>query len=117
MPPQLCCPTGQPLTQTPAAQNWPGAQAILHAPQLAGSAAVTVQVPPHDVAPAGQTHDPSLHTRSAEQAAPQVPQFSAALRTSTHPPLQGVSLVPQTVTQPPLLQTSPGAHALLHPPQ
>ncbi len=108
---------GQPLTQTPPAQSWPAAQAILHAPQLPGSVAVTVQAPAHDVVPEGQTQSPSLHTRSVGQIVPQLPQLSDALRRSTQALPHGARPAPHDDPHCPLLQTCVGVHALAQPPQ
>jgi hypothetical protein len=70
--------------QTPALQTWPIPQALLHAPQFAGSLEGSTQAFPQEIWPAGHTHAPALHVWPIPQAFAHAPQFATSLVTSTH---------------------------------
>src|SRR5512144_1463476 len=61
--------------QTPWLQACPVPHLRPHAPQLLGSVATAVQMPPHTPCPTGQTHAPATQTFPPEQAAPHEPQL------------------------------------------
>ena len=97
-------------------------QRLPHAPQLALSASVFVQLAPHCVSPAPHPHVPLTQEPPTGHSLPQAPQLSESLVVSTHALLQLVrvtpaSVVEQSVVQTPALQTCPVAQALPHAPQ
>jgi hypothetical protein len=103
----------------PCEQTSPIAQALPHAPQLAGSSCVSTQTLPHFSAPPLQErpHDPCEHTCSAGQAVPQAPQFVGSSCVSTH--LSPHLVVPplHCVEHAPFAQACPAGHAAPQAPQ
>jgi hypothetical protein len=89
-PEQLLSPLGHATTQTPAEQAIPGPQALLHAPQLAGSDWMLAQVVPQTVSPGGQvvTQLPCRQAVPTPQTCPHWPQFRLSLPVLTHCVLQ-----------------------------
>ncbi len=80
---------------TPLAQNWPGAQARLQAPQWALFAWVSTHIPLHGVSPPAQivtTQTPSVHVWPEEQARPHAPQLELSELVFTQDPPQRVPL-------------------------
>jgi hypothetical protein len=78
--------------QLPPAQYCPGAQAVPHDPQWAGSFCVLVQMPPQfviDVAHA-TSHRPATHDCPAGHALEHVPQFALSDCTFAHMPAHSI---------------------------
>jgi len=116
-PPQFSCPGWQLAAHCPAAHTAPAAQALPHAPQLAGSVRGSTHLSPHACIPAGHTHAPPLQSFPAEQRLPHDPQFAAELARSTHAREQAVSSGEQLFAQAATLQTCSGVHACAQTPQ
>jgi hypothetical protein len=83
-PPQLTVPVGQ--LQATLWQSWPAGQTLPQVPQLAGSDAVSVQLPWQEVCPVGQEsrHNPPEQTSLAGQLTLQRPQCCGSLVRLAH---------------------------------
>jgi len=88
----------------------PPLQTLPQPPQLLGSLAVGMQLPPQSAVPLGQAQVPPLQLAPKEQTFPHAPQLSKLLRVSTHDEPHCLS-APQPVAQAPFKQTSLLAHA------
>ena len=115
-------PVPQPAAHAPFWQVVFGPQRIPHAPQLASSAFVFVQVVPHRVSPPPHVQMPLTQLPPMAHCLLQALQLMLSVVRSTQAPLQLVSDWPASVpvhvvTHAPLLQTCPAAHATPHPPQ
>lgn len=94
--------------QAPSLQTSPVAQALLQAPQFAGSTSVFVQVPLQsvDAKPVQlRTHAPFVQTSPVAQALLHAPQCARSAFVSRHDPPHSVRPVAQTTAQLPALQT------------
>ena len=97
--------------------------AVPHAPQFARSEAMSTQSDPQRISPPGHTivHVPPTQLSPVMQVVPHVPQFIGSVCVSAQygrPPAgMQTSSVPQLVSQWPMLQTIPDAHALPQLPQ
>lgn len=91
-PPQLIPPLLHVGTQAPDAHVSPGAQALPHAPQFAGSSSRSTHVLPQLLRAPTQvsTHAPSEHVSHGSQAWPQLPQLAVSSAVSTQAPPHSV---------------------------
>jgi hypothetical protein len=76
--------------QVPWSHNMSDEQAVVHAPQWAASALVSVHTPLHNACPAWQPHAPSTQPWPAAHALPQAPQLLLSVLTTRHWPLHAV---------------------------
>jgi hypothetical protein len=114
-PLQLVVPVGQVLRHALFAHTAPPRHVLPHPPQFAASLAVSTQVDPQIVCPAGQAHVP-LHTCPPVHALPQPPQLAGSAAVSTHVPPH--SVCPACVhAHCPFTQALPPAQAWSQPPQ
>jgi hypothetical protein len=124
---QSVCPAahmGRAEAQRPAMQLCPAAQAVPHAPQLAGSESSVAQPIPQRVWPMGHiavpVHIPAPHVWPIAQVRPQAPQFKLSVAVSTHVPLQFVCPAGHIIIelpQRPAVQTWPAEQTVPHAPQ
>jgi hypothetical protein len=95
----------------------PAVQTIPHAPQFAGSVAVSVHPVLQDVCPAGQTHNPAVQTWPGAHAMLQLPQLLTSVLVSVQLDPHWVRPTAQLVLHWPSEQTWPGGQTLPHMPQ
>ena len=103
--------------QAPPTQVRPLAQDDPQAPQFWALVVKSTQLPEQSLAPSGQAHRPSEHTRFPPQEAWQKPQLALSVFRSTHFPLQRASPDGQAAAQAPSTQTWPPVQRLAHAPQ
>jgi hypothetical protein len=116
-PPQSDVPLGH--AQVPFTHVIPAAQAVPHAPQLAGSLARVTHAPAHMVCPAAHwvVHWPEAQACPAAQTVPQAPQLAGSVARVTHAPEQMVCPGGHWVVHCPEAQACPAAQAVPQAPQ
>lgn len=115
--PHSVVPLRQLVTQVPAWQSWPSAQARPQAPQFFASERVSTQLPLQSSSGSPQLQLPPMQSSTASQAVPQPPQLRRSLVMSTQRPPQKAWPAGHDDEQVPPSHTEVAPHAVPQAPQ